>query len=311
MNLPSINDPLSEREVNIIQQTAVEYRSGLDFNKIKNIVQTGSDGFQRLMEQELTDMSPEEQTAFYILMARAGSYDEDYLIKLEFMLLERMIQLGADAIREYDDYFRFEPCIELIFELSYNELEDMSNYVTELKQSRYETTSRQYTHEFQNHYYDAISKNQGREKIVELLEIYRNIVGLFETTFPNLLALKRIKDGEEPSVEVLQNKKFTSVCRELVNTDEEPNSVYFDLIVNKYERKLRNGLSHGDIINDTVEKEVRISSSNKSYSYSEIGSLVESNLSTAYFLSGFYTGLIKWRYNTYELENINRDRLDI
>ena len=203
MPSPGIDGPLTETEINIIQQSAVEYRSGLDVDIISDLVQAGSENLQRLLKQEPTDMSPEDRIAVQLLMARDASYDKEYLINSHFLMLEEMINLGAKSIREYEDYFRFEPCVEVIFELSFEELSTMADYITEFEQSDYATTSEQYKHELQDHHRNTFSIDQSGELISEVLEMYKSIAGLFETTFPNLLALKRTLDGETPSVEVL------------------------------------------------------------------------------------------------------------
>lgn len=311
MTPPGIDDPLTESELNIIEQTALEYRSGLNIKNIKSIIRGGSKNLQNLRSTEITSMSDEERLAYQILAFRESSYDEDFLRLSEFLLTEETIKTGAESIREHDDYFRFEPCVELIFELDREEVKKMYEYIIEFEKSDYSTTSEQYRHEIKRHNKNTFSIEDDGELIAELLKFYKNICGLFEITFPNLLALKRIVDGETPSNNVLQKKSFSSVRRELIDTDNEPNSVYFDLIVNQYDSNLRNGLSHGDVINDTVNSEVRIPSNEICYTYTEIDRLMTHNFSSALFLSGFYRALIEWRFKAYKNDIVNRERLGI
>lgn len=311
MTSPGIGGPLTETEINIIQEFAAGYPSGVDVDAVEDLLEDRAKNLQILLNQKITNLSPEELMAVQLLGFREESYDIEYLTSLQYYLTEEVINLGAESIQEYDDYFRFKPCIEKIFELKFEKLEKIAVYMREFEQSDYETTSEQYRHKVQYHHNNTSSTNDNGELIAEVLEMYKDIAGLFETTFPNLLALKRILDDETPSNAVLQNKSFSSVCRELLSTEKEPNSVYFDLIVNKYDSNLRNGLSHGDIINDTVNEEVRMPSKSVCYSYAEIGEIGRNNLSNAFFLTGFYRELIKWRYRTYEIEDATRERLDI
>ena len=309
MNSQGIGGPLTEQEIRILQQCAVEYPSGLDLDTIEALVQDSSKNIQQLLNQEPANMSPEERMATNVVLARSS--DKENLKDSLYFIMEDVINSGAKIFRGNDEYFRFEPCIELIFELDYKQLSKIAEYLHEFEQSDYSTVSEQYRHELADHHRNTRSMDDSGEVTAELLEMYKSIAGLYETTFPNLLALKRILDDEEASNEVLQSKSLSSVCRELLNTKEELNSAYFDLIVNKYDTNLRNGLSHGDIINDTVNEEVRIASRDVSYDYTEIRAISEQNLTNAIFLTGFYQDLIKWRRCTYQAEDITRDRLKI
>ena len=127
------------------------------------------------------------------------------------------------------------------------------------------------------------------------IDIYKKCTGVFERGFPNFLALKRILDGETPDNKVLQRKSASSVRRELTNSEDGSNSLYFDLIVDKFDVRLRNGISHGDVLYDPSHSEIRIPTENVSYSHDELNDIIHTNVSTAMFLTGAFESLIRWQ----------------
>lgn len=148
------------------------------------------------------------------------------------------------------------------------------------------------------------------EDIMDYLELYREIAEFSELAFPQLLVLKRILDGEEEvDPAVLQSKNASSVRREL--TDKDTNAVYFDLIVKKYNRHLRNALAHGDYLVDSQNSVVQITSENKEFSFEEIEDIVYWNISNFVFLSGAMQSLVEWQYITFKSDEIDRDLLPI
>jgi len=66
--------------------------------------------------------------------------------------------------------------------------------------------------------------------------------------------MKRILDGETPNMDSLQNLRASKVRRELLDTEANENSAYFDLIVDAYNNDIRNALAHGDLVHDPPNK---------------------------------------------------------
>lgn len=126
-------------------------------------------------------------------------------------------------------------------------------------------------------------------------EMYRDGADLLERGFPNLLAMKRILDGEAPSNSVLQGKRAAAVRRELTDSDDL-NSAYFDLIVGEFDRSIRNAIAHGDLLTDTAREEVRIPTSGRTYSYRSFADAVTAHLVNVVFLTGAFSSLVEWNY---------------
>lgn len=149
------------------------------------------------------------------------------------------------------------------------------------------------------------------ESISKGLDIYRKGLGVFERGFPLLLGLKRILDGENPEVDELQKMRASSVRAELTDTDNHPNSAYFDLVVNQYNRMLRNALAHGDIIHDPSGSQVRIPNEDTAYTYTEFNDIAKRNFSNGVFLTGLCSSLVEWRVYMYENDPVTRDMIPV
>lgn len=289
---------------------SLTYRQGIDVEEVRELVSDPKRG-KRLLESTIGELSPEKRLAKNILRGRTAEDAEQHLQQLHLNYLERMIESGTQILQVDDVYYLYEPCVECIFELDDEELERLFTYLREFETSEYAKALGQYRNEVFRRTSDICEMDSESQSISEMLDLYSDIASLYEIAFPNLLALKRILDGEDPGIEVLQGKSASSVRRELQNSDEELNSAYFDLIVKQYDRKLRNGLAHGDIMTDTVDEEVRVPSEETTYSFAELREIVEKNHNNAVFVTGVFRGLGKWRFLTRGMDSISRESLDI
>lgn len=301
---------LSQREEEIVREMSLDYRRGIDVEEVREIVSDPERG-RGLLDFSLGELPPEERLAKIILRGRTAEGDEQHIQQHHLHYLERMIESGIRILQEDDVYYLYEPCVECIFELDDEELERLYAYLREFESSEYANALSQYRNEVFQRVSDIGEIESETQSIAEMLELYSDIASLYEIAFPNLLALKRILDGEDPENEVLQRKDASSVRRELQNSEKELNSAYFDLIVKQYDRRLRNGLAHGDIVTDTVEEKVRVPSEGTEYSFAELREVVESNHHNAIFVTGVYRGLGKWRFLTQGMDTVSREWLEI
>lgn len=328
---------LTHRERNAIEQMALDHRGGLDVDEVERLILGEKDRLAQLVqEHSFNDLSPEEQTAYTFLQARP-SLDDDAIVPAFILSLENVIRQGVSAIQELGEYWRFEPCIDCIFDMEREVLEKSNEYFRSYEESDYKIAARQYYNsifqiladkreiekeEMRSHLneiledFEKISKERpGIEYIpskvaAQNLEAYTELAGFFEITFPNLLALKRLLDGKSVDLDVIQSKNASSIRRELTDPDEL-NSPFFDHIVNQFDVGLRNALSHGDIVDDSLNREVQIPTKNLKYSYEEVDELVNENLANCIFLSGTLSSIIEWRYHTHDIEKVSRNHLSL
>jgi hypothetical protein len=315
-----------------VEKIARERRDAVNIDEVERILESEDP----LQVESYNDLSPEERTAY---LAKLSEYiSEDGLsVPIVLSSAEGVIRSGVQIIKENEDYWRFEPTIECIFEMDHDELEVAIEYFEKSHDSDFDIAQQQYINSIHDRISDISSIRQEGQKRVfneivtegkdipdevpgedyviaevanHYLELYRQIAEFSELAFPQLLMLKRILDGEEEvDPAVLQSKNASSVRREL--TDEDTNAVYFDLIVKKYNSDLRNALAHGDYLVDNQNSVVQITSTNKEFSFEEIENIVHWNISNFIFLSGTMQSLIEWRYITFKSDKIDRDLLPI
>ena len=210
---------------------------------------------------------------------------------------------GLQLIRDVNEFVRFKPTIESIFGLDDSQLEKIRTYLEKFQESSYDYAIEAEKETLIKEFQQWDETDLSTENINRGREIYESCMKIFERGFPNLLALKRVMDGETPEVEVLQRKSASSVRRELTEDDPTSNSVYFDLIVERFDTELRNGIAHNDLVGDPIESEVRIPSKNASYGYEEFNDIVRENFAAGVFLTGTFRSLVKWHAGTNGMEN--------
>ena len=224
---------------------------------------------------------------------------------------EKAIKSGVTIFKHSNHYWLFEPCIEKVFELNQNELDKLYSYLYDFLESKYAAAFHQHTYPLRKSLKAWNPNGRGSESFNNGMDIYRSCMGICERGFPNLLAMKRILDGETPDNDVLQRKSTSSVRRELTDATKELNSAYFDLIVNRFDVNLRNGVSHGDVLYDPTSEEVRIPTENTIYTQEKFNETVDVNISNVMFLWGTSDSLVRWQALANQDEEITRAELDI
>ena len=205
---------------------------------------------------------------------------------------------GLQILRNLGGFWRFEPTVEAIFELDDEQLVAAENYFISFDDSDHRDILMPRGSKLIDEYQKWTTMDSSTERISLGKEIYTTSMKICERGFPNLLALKRILDGETPEVERLQQIRASKIRRELTNEEEEPNSVYFDLIVSRFDSTIRNGIAHGDIVIEPSESQVRIPLKDVEYSYEDFMLVVKENMANAMFLTGTLGPLVHWHATT-------------
>lgn len=303
-------DKISEHH---IKRSQLVFQENIDREKVKKILEAMPENPNPFLSSELAvGWSIEQRTAYAIATERRfQGLEWQEIAVIQMLQDEDVINQGISIIKQHGDYWLFEPCIEKIFEMSQHELDDAYRYIHDFIESDFALTLTQYSHPLHKNLRDWDPNQMNSESFDTGLNIYQSCTQIFERGFPNFLALKRILDGKTPENETLQRKSASSVRRELTNSEDGSNSIYFDLIVGKFDVRLRNGISHGDVLYDPSDSEIRIPTENVSYSHDKFNSIIHTNISTAMFLIGTFTSLIRWQKFANMNEEITRNELDI
>jgi hypothetical protein len=294
--------PLTPDEIEVVEYISARYREGLDIELIADLVERRQPGSDDDKYEDTS--SAEKRLAGQILTFRNTAPTVSNLLKSQIEVITK----GTQIIKSEGTYWRYEPCIERIFEMDYKEITRANRYIEVFEESDYDVVAEQGRQKFGDQH-SSLAETGGPDFISELLDTIEAAFPITERGFPHLLALKRILDGDDPSVETLQRKKLTSVIRELTDIEEHLNSVYFDLIVSTYPSKLRNATAHGDLLHDAANKEIRIPSKNTVYSYEDLESTRRQVFSIVVFLTGTLQALIAWRAVTFD-ETLGIDSMD-
>lgn len=92
---------------------------------------------------------------------------------------------------------------------------------------------------------------------------------------------------------------------------DDVNDVFFDLIVEQFDTRLRNGIAHGGTINDSNCGKIRLPSTGATNSYDEFTGIVYDNYLAVSLSTGMLPSLIKWWFHTLESDEISRGRLTV
>lgn len=205
---------------------------------------------------------------------------------------------GLQLIKDVNEFWRFKPTIEAIFELDNSELEKADAYAKAYSRTAHKNAIQSHNKSLILAYQEWDHADLSTENINRGQRMYESCFKIFERGFPNLLALKRILDGETPELELLQEKSAAAVRRELTKDDPESNSVYFDLIVNSFDSNIRNAVAHNDIVTNPPESSVHIPTKGENYSYERFNEIVKANFANGVFLTGTFLSLLEWHVIT-------------
>ena len=308
----------TQSEHELIDAVARRKQADIDLARVSEIVASPEFSPYDLRQEMLMNpgirrqMTPEIWAAMAVRMMRdVNSEIEDgdtdrarsLMAMIEVRTNADLASYGLQLIKDVNEFVRFQPTIESIFELDDSQLEKARTYLEKFRESPYDNAIEAEKKTLIKEFQQWDETNLSTENINRGRKIYESCMKIFERGFPNLLALKRVMDGETPEVEVLQKKSASSVRRELTEDNPMSNSVYFDLIVERFDTELRNGIAHNDLVEDPIESEVRIPSKNVSYGYEEFNDIVRENFAAGVFLTGTFRSLVKWHASTNGMEN--------
>ena len=316
----------TQTEHELIDDVARRKQADIDLARVSEIVASPEFSPYDIPQEMLVNpgirrqMTPEIWAAVAVRMTRdVNSEIEDgdadrarwLMAMMEMAGYGMQACIGLQLIKDVNEFVRFQPTIESIFELDDSQLKKARTYLEKFRESPYKYAIEAEKEPLINGFQQWDETDLSTENINHGREIYESCMKIFERGFPNLLALKRVMDGETPEVEVLQKKSASSVRRELTednlmsNSEDNPmsNSVYFDLIVERFDTELRNGIAHNDLVRDPIESKVHIPSRNISYGYEEFNDIVRENFAAGVFLTGTFRSLVKWHAGTNGMEH--------
>jgi len=228
-----------------------------------------------------------------------------------FRYIVGSISVGKRHARQNNQYWRFEPTIEKTLSLNTDQSTRAANLYGELKQSDRYTTLAQLSNKFLQHVSRRGKTTTQTENISEGIEALKDVFGIYELGFPLLLGMKRILDGETPNMDSLQNLRASKVRRELLDTEANENSAYFDLIVDAYNNDIRNALAHGDLVHDPTKQEVRISSRNTTYTYNTFETIIDEHIAVGAFFDPMYPSIIEYSHMMNIHDDVTRNDLSL
>lgn len=303
----------SDEELKHINDTARRYQTDIDRAEVAELVNSPEFDpidfqLQAFQNPALAGKAPPELWAATIVKMLRNAEREKAVGKEEktkkIAVVQYITASGAEAaaglqiIKDLGEFWRFKPTIEAIFDLESQQLEAADSYMKSFQGSDHENVLNRNKENLVDKYKRWDEEDLSTESINLGRSIYEECAKIFERGFPNLLALKRVLDGGEPDLEELQRIRASKVRRELTNVEGEEYSVYFDLIVDRYESDIRNGIAHNDIITDPGESVVRIPLTNSEYGYEEFNRIVRENIANAMFLTGAFQSLVEWHAAT-------------
>lgn len=301
MDYISPSDPFSVEELRFLQNLEREFRMKLDYDEIaRHLLDFTLDDYRIGGLPEIVELPPPRRAAAYVALERrikrdfvqeSGDLSSDHLLDLAISLFA--VHKGKELIDDLETWWTHEPTFEILFEMGQEELRIIKSVMLEFFASDHFLAFMQYRMRFLSSFdeWDATDLKTGN--IRNGLDAYQEATNVFEIGFPLLLVVKRALDGNEPSIDSLVRSRMSTVIRELTDTEENENSVYFDLMVNQYDAALRNALAHGDVVIDSVDSEIKIPTRDSKISYEQSYKTATRNISSALFLTEVLPGTIK------------------
>lgn len=309
----------SEEEIKIIKRDSKILASDLDYGKVAEYVHQFEEGKISIGKPEVqVHYPPNKKAAVSIIhnrqscsISERSQKDVSHKALKNFGSGYLLIESNIGIVKEYDRYWVIEPTIEKILELDREKLKRLWDFINKFKKSGESTTLGQYTESFAAELPNWDPNSNSSSNIKVGLSIYRQAQEIFEIGFPLILGFKRILDGDEPLPSDLQTIRISKIIRELSDIEHNQNSAYFDLIANRYDKKLRNTVIHGDYTINPVDSQVEITSRNSIRNFEDVNDTLRNNFSIAVFLAGTWIAIAEWSYLISTNSDFSRDFLPI
>jgi hypothetical protein len=298
-------DVLTETEVWLIQELSIEYPSKVDISAVDQLLKE----YIQHSEGEWNNESIHERSiarSLYIIRKNINHIEDvdDVLFKLLVFDLS-ILSRGVGIIRDLGDLWRIEPYFQAISGFSGEKATAGFEHFVNFEKTDYCPAAQQHRHRFTQYHRQLGQKNRhGLTDIPDLVRMIELSLPIFETQFPNLLAMKLILDGKSPDIDTIYRKSLVSIYRELTNTSDNPNSAYFNLIADVYGESLRNELAHGDLLYDASKECVRVPTTGREYTFDKLKSKWDRVYAIVVFLAGVMRSAVEIQYY------IHRYRLD-
>jgi hypothetical protein len=308
-------EPLTQLEKEALREQEVRWSTSLDFDRVEQYMKNAIRNNTQITPQYVSRGDKDKRAAAVILLQRQAQSNidsESLSTQVDTVYIQRILEqtaIGKQILDSTGTYWRFEPTVEKTLSLSESQAEQAVNLYGELKTSDHGTILDQSADKFLKHVTERDKAPDQTKRIAIGIQALQDAIGIYEIGFPLLLGIKRILDGDDPSMESLQQLRAAKVRRELRNTDSHENSVFFDLIVNAYSSNVRNALAHGDLVNDPSERTVRIPNRDNTYTYDEFDTITTEHIAVALFLTGMYQSTLEFSYLRRIHEEVTRDQL--
>lgn len=283
-----------------LAQTVAHYELSwgvsLDVEKVrKNLINYLQQGVNKNFVEIRNDLDKEKRLGAMLATMLAFSEKED--IPVSTFTAYKTVLYGKDVIDTLDSFWMVKPTLEKVFELRDGKLDQAKEFIQTYNKSGEYYTVNQMSDGLLPEIVDDWNKDSTKPRNIRYgVDNYMKCAQILERTFPLLLGMRKILDGESPDLNDLHDLKSYQVRNKLTDRDSSPNIVYFDCIVNQYDSQLRNGIAHGDILINPTESVIEIPNASKEYKFSEINDILKKNFASMAFLTGMYTASIDLQY---------------
>lgn len=308
-------DPLTDIEKSVLKKQQTRWGSSLDFTQVEKHMQTLYENNTTLGTHQLQHDNPNVRAALLMYHYRHNNpspnlnSDVDQTGHQYIKSTIDSITVGKEMLDKNNQYWRFKSTIEKTLSLNTDQSTRAANLYGDLKESDRDITLAQLSNKFLRHVSQRDKTTTQPENIDKGIEALQDVFGVYEIGFPLLLGIKRILDGETPSMDSLQNLRASKVRRELLDIDTHENSVYFDQLIGTYNNNIRNAIAHGDLVHDPTKQEVRIPSRTTTYTYNKFETIIDEHIAAGAFIDPMYTSLIEFSHMMNVHDDITRDQL--
>lgn len=247
---------------------------------------------EEILKEEDVPEEGEERYSYFSSVLRVMMEEsfEAGISSLSSLLGMSLASLG-DELLEHEDIERYEKVVDMIEEVSDEQLELAFEYTLEFRDMHQGIAATQ-NHVQLSEMADSVSEIQvdDSESAQKTVEIYSKCMDVCDNASTLLLALKRIDEDENPFDVDLTGMGYAAKLNELSDSKCET-------LVEGIDMDLRNAISHGDLVVDPYKEEVYDASTEKRYSFEELEDKTKTCVSVSKFIASI--GMIvtaKWAY---------------
>lgn len=314
--MPSNFEEIASYEKQVLSDLAAEWGVTLDYNEVEKFAKQYVNGEETLRLRDIPD-NHNKRAAKTLLQVRnsvghpSSDLTPEQAIEAQLRLMFAEIKYGTKLLEQNGVYWRYETTIQKILDFDTEQAKEAYDFLNRFEESDYGFTLAQQREKFLQHarYWDV--SDISPKRIESGIEALRHGLGLYERGFPLLLGLKRVIDGEQPSVNNLQEMRASKVRNELTNVEKHENSVFFDMIVNSFDSTIRNALAHGDLSHDPQKQVINIPNRSRKYEYEEFQEVICQHIGIGVFLTGMFQALVQSSYYCKKNKNLSTEVIPV